>query len=63
MACQKVYKQGRDDSIEAKVNIKPSLQFAGEIAILPLFYFGVIRLYVAAAATVYQEPRFWRAEG
>ena len=22
MACQKVYKQGRDDSIKAKVNIK-----------------------------------------
>ena len=28
-----------------------------------MFYFGVWRLFVAAAATLYQENHFWRTEG
>ena len=28
-----------------------------------MFYLGFVRLFVAIAATVYQEPHFWRTEG
>ena len=29
-----------------------------------MFYFGAcVRLFVAAAATVFHEPQFWRTEG
>ena len=28
-----------------------------------MLYFGIVRHFVAAAATVFQLPNFWRTEG
>ena len=28
-----------------------------------MFYFGSCKTFVAAAASVYQEPHFWKIEG
>ena len=35
----------------------------GKRAIHKYSTLALVRLFVAAAATVYQEPHFWRAEG
>ena len=28
-----------------------------------MFYFGIWKIFIAAAATILQEPHFWRTKG